>query len=508
MVSPSKKTVNSMSSVIATEHPLASRAGLEVMAESGNAFDAAVAAGFALSVVQPHLSGLGGDFFALMYHARSRKVYCLNSSGWSSSSNSVDAMTSRGYGSMPTFGRLSVVVPGFVKGMHEMHRRFGSIEFGELLKPAIGLAEDGFPVLRRLSEGIRKNLERFSSAAQRAMAPGGKGPSVGERMKQEVLGETIRRIAELGQEEFYRGRICEEVCAEFSDEPLGLRVEDFRTFEPEWTEPLSMEYGKSTVYEVPPNSMGATALLILKRLQSIDLRRVRPNSAERIRVTLEAVEEAYRRRDEELGDPRFATFDLTRFLSVKDSPKRTRANAPGGRKDADTTYFALSDREGNVLSCIQSLFHHFGSGVFVSRGGFFLNNRGSAFRYAGPNKLEPRKRPLHTLSSLLIEEGGEPRIAMGCSGGELRPQQHALLVTNMLDYSMGLEEAINFPRFLWRGGTDLIVESGYQGVSTQGYRWKRYGVSSRTGVAQGVRLVEPGKEGVCDTRGEGVPLGI
>ena len=224
-------------------------------------------------------------------------------------------------------------------------------------------------------------------------------------------------------------------------------------------------------------------------------------------ITLGAVESAYRRRDDELGDPRFVPFSLRNFLSAGRPASKTSARR-SRTKNADTTYFAVTDGEGNILSCIQSLFHHFGSRVFASRAGFFFNNRGSSFRFDGPNRLEPRKRPLHTLSSLLIEEDGEPRIAMGCSGGELRPQQHALLTTNMLDYSMTLEEAINFPRFLWEGGSDLIVERGYKGLSGLKYRTKEFGVSGRTGVAQGARIFEGEKHAVCDVRGEGEASGV
>ncbi len=174
---------------------------------------------------------------------------------------------------------------------------------------------------------------------------------------------------------------------------------------------------------------------------------------------------------------------------------------------ADTTYFAVSDREGNLLSCIQSLFHHFGSKIFVGDCGFFLNNRGSAFSMEGPNRLAPRKRPLHTLSSLIVLRDGRPAFAAGCSGGEYRPQQHTLLVTNVVDYSMNLEQAIDFPRFLWDGRDEVRIEEGYAGLDGRAPRPKVIGYPGPTGVAQGIEVMEECVKGVCDVRGEGLPLG-
>jgi gamma-glutamyltranspeptidase/glutathione hydrolase len=235
-------------------------------------------------------------------------------------------------------------------------------------------------------------------------------------------------------------------------------------------------------------------------------RSLKPNSAERIRRTVAAARVAYAARDAELGDPRFMKegFDFGEFLRVGSAGAKKR-RIHGG----DTTYFAVADDEGDLLSCIQSLFHGLGSRVYVQRCGFFLNNRGSSFRLRGegPNLLEPRKRPLHTLSSLILTKDDRPFVAVGASGGDYRPQQHALFVTNIVDYSMDLEQAINYPRFLWDGGDKVKVEEGYVGLDDLKMRRVSLPYPGPTGVAQGVERMAECVKGVCDVRGEGLPAG-
>ncbi len=270
-----------------------------------------------------------------------------------------------------------------------------------------------------------------------------------------------------------------------------------------------MEYNGTSVFEVPPNSMGATTLLILRLLgeEKVGGRNLKANSAERIRATVAAAKVAYAARDARLGDPRFIEggFDLERFLREGSAGVRGQKRLEGG----DTTYFAVADEEGNLLSCIQSLFHGLGSRVYVEKGGFFLNNRGSSFalKGKGPNLLEPRKRPLHTLSSLILSKDGEPFVATGASGGDWRPQQHTLFTTNIVDYSMDIAQAIDYPRFIWDGGNNLIVEEGYSGLDSVKMRKTLVKCPGPTGVAQGVQRLPESVEGVCDLRGEGLPAG-
>lgn len=487
--------------VAATEHSLASLAAVRAVERGGNAFDAAASASFALSVTQPHLCGLGGDFFALFYQASKEKVYCLNASGWSPASASLDSLA-KGMKGIPNAGAGSVVIPGYVRGIHAMVKKFGKLEFSDSLQPAISVAEDGFPI----GEGLRRALARFEATlpegAKRTFFRDGAVPSAGAVVAQKELAACLRELASSGPDAFYRGEPARGIREELERGGVAATEEDFTSYEPEWCEPLSETYNGTEVFEVPPNSMGATTLLILRILEESRLNTLKPNSADRVRVMVEAARTAYAARDRELGDPRFVRFDLQKFL-------RPRI-APGAKKrieSADTTYFAVADGEGNVLSCIQSLFYNFGSRLFVDKCGFFLNNRGSYFKTEGPNKLEPRKRPLHTLSALMLSRNGKPFVAAGTSGGEYRPQQHALLTTNIVDYSMELEDAIDFPRFLWDGAGGVKVETGYEDLTKVHMWYESIGYPGATGVAQGVQVFGESLKGVCDPRGEGLPLG-
>ncbi|MGD0637467.1 MAG: gamma-glutamyltransferase family protein [Nitrososphaerales archaeon] len=491
------------SGVAATEHPLASLAACRAMQDGGNAFDGAAAASFALSVTQPHLNGLGGDFFGLFYLAKERRVYCLNSSGWSFSSTTVESLGRAGYKTVPRGGPASVVVPGHVAGVHAMQRRFGALDFSRALDDATRLAEDGFPVGGGLVRSLGSALPELSEGAKRAFGVGYRTPREGAILRQSALARTLRDIAKLGPAGFYSGLPAKSICEVMLRAGLEADEEDLATFEPEWCAPLAIQYKGTEVFEVPPNSMGATTLLILELLKAVDLGSFGPRSGERVQAMVEAAKSAYAARDAKLGDPRFVPFNLDEFLK-SDCGVGTQKRIDA----ADTTYFAVADREGNLLSCIQSIFHHFGSKIFLDDCGFFLNNRGSGFAMEGPNKLEPKKRPLHTLSSLVLMRDGRPKFAAGCSGGGYRPQQHALLVTNLVDYSMDLQQAIDFPRFLWDGYEDVAIEVGFSGLDKRRLRHEVIGYPAATGVAQGVELMEESVKGVCDLRGEGLPLGF
>jgi len=493
----------------ATEHPLASAAGLNSFRKGGNAFDAAAAASFALAVAQPHLNGLGGDFFGLFYSAKDRRVFCLNSSGWSPSSLTVDGMKAMGHGKTPVYGHGSVVVPGYVRGVCEMHRRFGRLDLPENMADAVAMAEEGFPAGAGLVKTLVAASQSLSSGAKRTFfrADDAAVP-VGGLLRQKELAACLRDIARDGPDGFYKGTAARAIRQEMSEGGIAVDEEDLGSYAPEWCEPLRFEYNGTEVFEVPPNSMGATTLLMLKILQEEKMggRKLKPNSAERIRMTVAAARTAYAARDAQLGDPRFMEggFSLDEFLrSGSSGTGQTRMG------EGDTTYFAVADGEGNLLSCIQSLFHGLGSRVYVEKCGFFLNNRGSSFelRGRGPNVLEPRKRPLHTLSSVILSREGRPFVAVGASGGDWRPQQHALFVTNIVDYSMDIERAIGYPRFLWDGGQTLRLEEGFTGLGTLKMRKVALGYPGPTGVAQGIERMAECVKGVCDERGEGLPAG-
>ncbi len=497
------KVLLSEESVVASEQPLASLAGYEVLRRGGNAVDAAVATSFSLAVTLPQCCGLGGDFFATVYDAGTGRVRCINSSGWAPSGLTLELLRSKGERGIPTFGHSSAVIPGFVAGVWAMHKRLGSLDFGKLLVSSSRLARRGFPASEGLSRSADANSRFLTRKAQEVFGVRW-GGGTGGWVRQPELARVIDEVAESGPDAFYGGRPAEEIRTELVGAGIASKAMDFSDFKPEWVEPLSLNYRGTTVYEVPPNSMGATTLLMLKFLSERDMAKTNPLSRDRISFTMEAAELAYGRRDEMLGDPRFGRIDMAKFMKVGPAQKiRSRSVREG-----DTTAFAVADSSGNIVSGIQSLFHHFGSRVYVEECGVMLNNRGASFSTSGPNRLEPRKRPLHTLSSLILERDGTPEVAIGCSGGDYRPMQHVLFVTNMVDYSMPLEKAIDHPRFLRSDRKTMLAEEGYEGLESTPYDVKILPHPGGTGVCQGVEVLKRGRKGVCDVRGDGVPAGF
>ncbi len=489
---------------VASEHPLASLAGYDAMRKGGNAFDAAVATSFALAVTMHHIGGLGGDFFGMFYEAKSGKVHCLNSSGWSPSGLTLELVKSSGEPKVPIYGPLSCVVPGQVAGVWAMHRRFGSLEFKDLVQPARAYASEGFPASEGYCRSTAATFDFFSDEARRVFAPGGKAPVPGDRIRQQNLSKVIQEVGDGGADAFYRGWPADRLREALQSLGVPADKSDFGDFKPEWVEPLTLDYRGATVYEVPPNSIGATCVLMLKLLSGTPMGGVGPLSSERIAHTMEAAETAYERKDRMLGDPRFGTIDMGEFMK----PQTAKGAYGGVVRDGDTTAFSVADAEGNIVSGIQSLFRHFGSRVYVPETGIVLNDRGSGFSFAGPNKVEPRKRPLHTLSSLIVESGSGSRIAIGSSGGDFRPMQHTLFVSNIVDYKMTLESVVEHPRFLWSEGRSLLVEAGYDEFRSSRYDVQKLPMPGRTGVCHAVGVEGRLRRAVCDVRGDGIPAGF
>jgi gamma-glutamyltranspeptidase/glutathione hydrolase len=489
---------------VASEQPIASRVGRDVLRNGGNAFDAAVATSYALAVTFHSAGGLGGDFFGMFYEAKTRKVRCLNASGWSPSGLTLDKMLSRNGGRIPRIGPLSCVIPGYVAGVSEMHRELGTRSIKELLAPSIELATLGFPAGTALCRSIAEAYNDLSEEAREVFAPGGRPPLPGEPVKQPMLARVISEISVGGAAGFYLGWPAKSIVSFLDSLEVAWDPSDLADFKPEWVAPLKLDYRGTTVYEVPPNSMGATSLLILKLLADGGSPPSDPLSRERIMRTMEAALVAYARRDELLGDPRFGNIDLQAFFSPQRSAQRARERVRNG----DTTAFSIVDSEGNMVAGIQSLFLQFGSRVFVPDCGLVLNCRASGFSTHGPNKVEPRKRPLHTLSSMILEREGSPYLAIGCSGGDYRPLQHALFVTNSVDYGMAAERNVAHPRFLWGGGRTLIAEEGYDLPSDGAYTVRKLPMPGKTGVGQAVEVSGSRRIAVCDLRGDGVPAGF
>ncbi|MEQ1756951.1 MAG: gamma-glutamyltransferase [Vicinamibacterales bacterium] len=460
--------------IVASEHPLASQAGASLLARGGSAIDAAIATNAAMGVVFPMMNGIGGDLFAIVYDAASNEVYGLNASGCAPAGLSIDFLKSRGVTSMPQSGIHSVTIPGAVAGWQLLLDRFGRTSMADALAPAIRIAEDGFPVPEIIAtEWIGcETVLRKDAEATRVYLPGGKAPALGQVFRNIDLANSYRAIAAHGRDAFYRGDIARHLVA-CSDAHQGtLTMADLAAYEAEWVTPLSTTYRDWTVYELPPNGQGIAALMMLNMLEHAPMGEYGHNSAEGLHTLIEAKKLAYADLALRVCDPAFHDVPADAMLSKAYAAKRfsdidlDRAHpgvSPGVMpKGSDTTYISTVDRDGNMVSLIQSNFAGFGSGLVAGGTGFALQCRGGLFTMDAShvNALAPRKRPLHTIIPGLMTGGGR-RIAFGIMGGWNQAQAHVQFVSNIVDHGMNIQEALEAARVtkLTFSGCDVLMES-------------------------------------------------
>jgi gamma-glutamyltranspeptidase/glutathione hydrolase len=507
----------SRGAVVATEHPLATAAAVEVLSRGGNAFDAAVAASLTLTVVLPHLGGLGGDFFALV-RTRDGSVHFIDGSGPAPAQASIEKLRKMGYTSMPVRGPLAVTVPGLVDALRVMWQRFGSLEWRELVSKAVSLARGGFPASRSLVRGVKAARDLLStdpgSAAYLA------ADRIGALVRFPGLAQALERIAE-DPRDFYEGDIARSIASYVQQRGGLLSYEDLSSYSASVRSPITVTYKSCRVHEAPPPTQGITTLHLLKLTEQVELPRD-PIAEERVAILFTVSLAAYEARDRYVTDPGFMEVSVDELLDeafiykLYERAVSAASALPAKlrwRSSGDTTFFAIADVEGNVMAGIQSLYNHFGAAVTEPKYQVPLNNRGSDFVLDSghANALEPGKRTLHTLSAMVVE--CEKNIyALGTSGGHYRPQIHWWLATNILDYGMQLSEAIEAPRVLldFRGRRIITEEVPVDAVARV-YRYEvvRQPYPSRTGVAAGVQLkLEDGvKVAASDVRGDGVAFG-
>lgn len=411
---------------VSSEHPFASIVGCEVLRDGGNAVDAAISVSLTLTVTQPHLGSIGGDFFALILDASSCKIHCMNSSGWAPRGLDLQLLEERGLSRIPVNSPHAVVVPGLISGLQKIHERFGTIEFGKLAERAIALAEEGFPATHELSSALKRGREKIAGQPGAAIFFRDDGGPVkpGDIICQKALARSLRSIAS-DPRDFYEGWIAESLCRFLNSMGGIFDIDDFGDFEGEWVSPIRTSYRGLYVYEVPPNSQGATTLIMLNILENFDLQEMDPLGAKRVYLFVEAAKRAYLEKNRYLADPRFVEIPLEDLLSKSRGKHLAETIGDEGillessLRPGDTTNFVVIDRWGNVVSAIQSLFHGFGSGLIDPETGILLNSRASYFTSSGPNRLEFRKRPLHTLSAVIAVSGGRRDSKLGDKRGRL-----------------------------------------------------------------------------------------
>jgi len=451
--------------IVAASQPLSARAGVQILERGGNAIDAAIATNAVEALVEPYYNGIGGDLFAIYYEAKTGKVYGMNAGGWAPTGLTPELLRSKGNTRMPSSGIYTVTVPGAVKGWEMMRARFGKLPMADLLAPAIFYAEDGFPVsdvIARAWNGATRKLQTGPHAAE-VFLPGGRAPNAGEIFKNPSLAATMRLIAEKGPAGFYEGKTADAILAVSKELGGTMTAADLKEYQPEWVDPISTTYRGWTVYELPPNTQGIAALMMLNMMEQYPLADYGLGSTKAMHVMIEAKKLAYADMLRYVADPKFSTVPTAAMLSKDNARQRAALIDPAhaacsvepskysGLTDGtggDTIYLSVIDRDGNIVSLIQSLYSSFGSGVVAPGTGVMLHNRGALFTMeAGhPNQIAPRKRPLHTIIPAFMEKA-DVRIGFGIMGGFNQAQAHAQFVSDVADFGLDVQEALEAGRF-------------------------------------------------------------
>jgi gamma-glutamyltranspeptidase/glutathione hydrolase len=475
--SQSRSTVASQAGIVASESVVASQVGAEILARGGNAIDAAVAVNAMMGLVAPMNDGIGGDLFAIVYEAKTGKLYGLNSSGWAPRGLTPEFLAAQKIEKMPSSGIHSVTVPGAVDGWDKLLKRFGTKSFSELLAPSIAYAEEGFPVGEVVSVFWKDSEKKLQTDAPTAKIylPGGHVPAAGTVFKNPELAWSYREIAKHGRDAFYKGEIAKRIVATEKSHGGTMDAADLAEFEGEWVDPVSTTYRGWTIYELPPNGQGIAALEMLNLMELQPFSEIPQNSARALHYMIEAKKIAYADMARYSSDPKFAKIPTAGLISKAYAKERatlidmTKANASVGaghppETDHGTTYLSVVDRAGNMVSLIESNYSSvgFGSGIAVGGAGFALQNRAGGFTLdkTHPNILAGRKRPLHTIIPAFMEKG-DVRIAFGIMGGWNQAQAHAQFVSNFVDYHLTLQGAIDAPRFSKEtfAGNDVSIEA-------------------------------------------------
>ena len=468
---PAQKTrsaVLARHGMAATSQPLATAVAVRVLQQGGNAIDAAIAANATLGVVEPMMCGVGGDLFAIVWDAKSQQLYGLNASGRVPYAATIDLFRARGLVEIPTSGPLSWSVPGCVDGWERLRARFGSRPLAELLAPAIAYADEGFPVSEVIAHDWQvgeARLERVPSSAA-CFLPDGHAPAFGEIFRNPDLARTLRAIAEGGPDAFYKGPLAEAMVA-YSQEVGGLfEARDFADHEGNWVDPVSTSYRGFDVWELPPNGQGIAVLQMLNLLEPFDLKAMGPNSAEALHLMIEAKKLAFEDRARFYTDPDFAQVPVAELISKGYADRRRGLIDPDRASDhptrgeptgqAETIYMTVVDGDLNCVSLIQSNYNGFGSDHVPAGLGFPLQNRGCllALDPSHPNRLEPHKRPFHTIIPGFVTKDGQPWLSFGVMGGDMQPQGHVQVLSDMIDFGMDVQEAGDAPRFRHLGSSE------------------------------------------------------
>ncbi|HEX7024076.1 MAG TPA: gamma-glutamyltransferase [Gemmatimonadales bacterium] len=528
---PGRSTVYAPHGVIATSQPLATAAGLAVLQGGGNAIDAAVTAAAVLNLVEPHMTGIGGDMFALFWSAREKKLVALNASGRSGSLMTREELVRRGFDRVPVFGPEPITVPGALSGWAALLEKYGTITLAQALEPAIRLAEDGFPVTpiiaRQWADAVER-LARDEGARATYLIDGTRAPTAGEWFRNPDLARSFRLIADSGQRVLYGGRLGRMLVDRVRALGGFLTLEDMAAQQVEWVTPISATFRGHTVWELPPNNQGVAVLEMLKILEPYDLKAMGHNTPRYLHHLIEAKKLAYADLARWIGDPAAMTVDVARLTDpgfiesrrkLLDPNKAAERMEPGAAATAsETIYLAAADSAGNMVSFINSNYEEFGSGIVVPGTGFALQDRGAGFTMTPglANTVGPNKRPFHTLIPAFVtrpgsDGGQEPWLAFGVMGGAIQPQGHVQVLLNLLEFGMDLQQAIDAPRFRHYDGLEVALEAALGadvrgGLEKLGHRVVLLDPDNAGGSQAVLRLIKGWAAG-SDPRKDGMAAG-
>ncbi|MCV6605485.1 MAG: gamma-glutamyltransferase [Porticoccaceae bacterium] len=531
--------------MVATSQPLATQVGLDILKQGGNAIDAAIAANAALGLMEPTGCGIGGDLYAIVWSARDKKLYGLNASGRSPLGLSHQQLSAEleklGRTDIPLYGLLPISVPGAVDGWFQLHKKFGKLPMGAILSPAIGYAEEGFPVTELIAHYWQLSVPRLKDqpgAFQTTFTIDGRAPRTGELFRNPDLANTYRLLVEKGRDSFYGGEIADRIDRFMRQQGGYLRKQDLQQHRSDWVEPMSVNYRGYDVWELPPNGQGIAALQMLNILEKYDLKSLGHNSAELLHLMVEAKKLVFEDRARFYADTDFNQLPLQGLLSKEYAAQRRKliGERAAQRVDAgnpnlyqgDTIYLTTADSQGNMVSLIQSNYRGMGSGVVVPGLGFGFQDRGQLFSMdpQHANSYQPGKRPFHTIIPAFVTQNGKPLISFGLMGGAMQPQGHVQVLVNMIDFGMNLQEAGDAAR--WQhfgsteptegsqaylsGGGELALESGFSYQVLRDLMGRGHKVIYRRGGYGGYQAIRYDREkgvyfGASESRKDGQAAG-
>lgn len=510
-----RSEVIAQNGMVASSHPLATQIGIEILKNGGNAIDAAIAVNAALGLMEPTGCGIGGDLFAIVWDPKTKKLHGLNASGPSPHSLSLDYFLDNDYEGIPFYGALPVSVPGAVAGWFALHRKFGNLSMDQILSPAIQYAEKGFPLTELIAHYMERSVERFIKSnypniKETYLLPnGGKLAVEGEIFKNPLLARTYKTIANKGEQGFYSGAIARAIADEVQKQGGFLTTEDLSAYKVEWIEPVSVNYRGYDIWELPPNGQGIAALQMLKILEGFNFSEIDFGSSEHLHLFTEAKKLAFEDRAKFYADMAFTKVPMKTLLSDAYADQRraliqhkASMYSAGQLSAGETIYMTVADKEGYMVSLIQSNYYGMGSGVVPEGVGFMLQNRGALFSLDEnhANVYAPGKRPFQTIIPAFVTKDGVPFLSFGVMGGDFQPQGHSQIVMNVIDFGMNIQEAGDAPRWDHKGSSSprgnkaknsgkIRVESGISYETIRQLMARGHDVGFATGIYGGYQAI-------------------